>query len=74
MFVRLKLLYIILFDYFLLSRSLITVFHLSGKLLGKNVGKIAQCSLSLSPENIRKSYGFPMLSWGRERMYWERMG
>ena len=29
---------------------------------------------SLSPENIRKSYGFLMFSRGRERMHWERMG
>ena len=33
----------------------------------------SQCTLSLPPENIRKPWGFLMLSGGRERMHWERM-
>ena len=31
-------------------------------------------NLSVYPENIRKPYGFPMFSWGRESVQWELMG
>ena len=34
----------------------------------------SQGTLSLPPENIRKSYGFLTFSEGRERVHWERMG
>ena len=33
----------------------------------------SQCTLSLPLENIRKHYGFQMISGGRERVHWERM-
>ena len=31
-------------------------------------------NLTVYPENIRKPYGFPMFSWGRESVQWELMG
>ena len=34
----------------------------------------SQCTLSLSPENIRKPYGFLMFSEGKEKVHWEQMG
>ena len=34
----------------------------------------SQCTLSLPPENFRKSYGFMVFSGGKERVHWERMG
>ena len=33
-----------------------------------------QCIFSISPENIRKSYGFLMISGGRERLHWKQIG
>ena len=33
-----------------------------------------QCTLSLPPENIRKSYDFLMFSGGKERVHWEEIG
>ena len=33
-----------------------------------------QCTLSLTPENIRKPYGCLMFLGGRERVHWEGMG
>ena len=34
----------------------------------------SQRTLSLPPENIRKPYGFLLLSEGRERVHLEQMG
>ena len=34
----------------------------------------SQCTLSLPPENIGKTYGFLMFSGGREGVDWEQMG
>ena len=40
----------------------------------KGYGPIcSQCTLSLSPENIRKPWGILMFSGGRERVQWEQM-
>ena len=30
--------------------------------------------LSLPPEDIKKPYGFLIISGGRERLHWEQMG
>ena len=35
---------------------------------------LSQCALSPPPESIRNPYGFFMLSGGRQRVHWERMG
>ena len=35
---------------------------------------LSQCIFSLPPENIRKPYGFLMLSGGRGRVHWQQMG
>lgn len=34
----------------------------------------SECNLSLTNENIRKPYGFPMFSGARERVHWQRRG
>ena len=34
----------------------------------------SQCTLSLSPENIRKPEGFLIISGGRERVHWKKIG
>ena len=34
----------------------------------------SQCTLSLTPENIRQPYGFLMFSAVSERVHWDRMG
>ena len=34
----------------------------------------SQCTIFLTPENIRKLQGVLMFSGGRERVHWERMG
>ena len=34
----------------------------------------SQCTLSLSPENIRKPYGFLMFSGGTEKVHVAEMG
>ena len=44
---------------------------------GKNITNLwpicSQCTFSLTPENIRRPYGFLFLG-ARERVYWEQMG
>ena len=51
-----------------------------GEKFGKGTDKntkltnLFQFTLSLPPENMRKSYGFLMFSEGRERVHWEQMG
>ena len=34
----------------------------------------SQCTLSLSPENIRKPESFLMFSGGSEKVHWKQMG
>ena len=40
----------------------------------KNPFALSQCTLSLPPEDIRKPNGFLIVSRGRERVHWERLG